>query len=360
MKKTLAGLSLLVLVCALGYLLAWPVPVQPASWKPPPLRGYTGAHAANQKLGRLHHISLKGESGPEHVTIGRDGKVYASVASGNILRMNPDGGGLEAFAKPGGRILGFDFDAAGNLIGADVERGLVSVAPDGKVTVLADKVDGDPIRFADAVTIARNGRMYFSDATTRFSAKELGVDEASLLEILEGGATGRIVEYDPATKKTRVVARGFSFANGVALSADEQSLFVADTGRFRIWKLPLAGNAMPQVLLENLPGYPDNLVRGTGGKLWVGLVKPRNAEADGLGDKPFLRKVVMRLPRPMWPIPKNYGHVVAFTEDGKIVDDLQDPSGAYPDTTGVTETADRLYITSLHGRTLAWLPKAKP
>ena len=40
----------------------------------------------------------------------------------------------------------------------------------------------------------------------------------------------------------------------------------------------------------------------------------------------------------------------------KLVD-LQDPGGAYPETTGVTETSDRLYIQSLHAKELGWLPK---
>jgi len=58
-------------------------------------------------------------------------------------------------------------------------------------------------------------------------------------------------------------------------------------------------------------------------------------------------------------VPKAYGHVIAFTEDGQIVADLQDPSGAYPETTAVTETADRLYVQSLHARGLGWLDKKK-
>ena len=54
--------------------------------------------------------------------------------------------------------------------------------------------------------------------------------------------------------------------------------------------------------------------------------------------------------------PPAYGHVVAFTEDGGVVADLQDPAGAYAETTGVTETPERLYIQSLHADTLGWLP----
>ena len=101
-------------------------------------------------------------------------------------------------------------------------------------------------------------------------------------------------------------------------------------------------------MLDNLPGYPDNLMRGLNGKIWLGLAAPRSPDADKLAEKPFLRSIVMRLPRALWPVPKAYGHVMAFTEDGYIASDLQDPSGAYPETTGVTETADRLYVQSLH------------
>jgi hypothetical protein len=71
-----------------------------------------------------------------------------------------------------------------------------------------------------------------------------------------------------------------------------------------------------------------------------------------------MRKLIMRLPRAMWPLPKVYGHVFAFNEDGKVVVDMQDPAGAYPETTGATETADRLYVHSLHMRTVGWMRRS--
>ena len=116
-------------------------------------------------------------------------------------------------------------------------------------------------------------------------------------------------------------------------------------------------NPLAIKLLDNLPGYPDNLMRGLNGKIWLGFAKPRNPTIDGLANKPFLRQLTLRLPRALWPIPKAYGHVIAFTEDGKIIADMQDPSGQYPETTAVTETADRLYIQSLHAKGLGWLAK---
>ena len=365
MKKVALGLGMLLLAL-MAYLALWPVPIQPVSWKAPAAPGYVGPHAANQKLAGLKMIDLGGEEGPEHVVLARDGKLYTTVLSGNILRMNPDGSGREVFANTGGRVLGFDFDAAGNLIAADAIKGLLSISPDRKITVLADQVGGDPIRYADAVVVARNGKMYLSDASTRFApARWGGTFEASVLDIIEQSSTGRILEYDPATRGTRVVAKGLSFANGVALSADEKDLFVAETGKYRVWKIPTEardldiaqGGAPARLLLDNLPGYPDNLMRGLDGKIWMGLTKPRSPVVDGMAEKPFLRAMTLRLPRALWPVPKAYGHVMAFTEDGKIVADLQDPSGAYPETTAVTETADRLYVQSLHAKGLGWLDK---
>src|SRR5450830_447494 len=365
MKKIVLTIVAILFLLA-AYLTLWPVPIEPVSWNAPMPPGYTGAHAVNTKLANLKMISLGKEEGPEHIAIGKDGKLYTTVASGNILRMNPDGSTQEVFVNTGGRVLGFDFDAAGNMVAADSVKGLLSISPDKKITVLTDKVDAEPILYADAVIVAGNGKMYVSDASARFApAKWGGTFEASILDILEQASTGRILEYDPATRATRIVAKGLSFANGVALSQDEQTLFVNETGKYRVWKIAVTASNLddsqpsPQasVLFDNLPGYPDNLMRGLDGKIWLGFAKPRNPTIDKLATQPFMRKLTLRLPRAMWPIPKAYGHVIAFTEDGKVVADLQDPSGAYPETTAVTETADRLFIQSLHAKGLGCIPK---
>ena len=365
MRKVAMALGSGVVLLA-AYLSLWPVPIEPVSWSAPVAPGYVGPHAVNNKLAGLNMISLGTEEGPEHVVVAKDGKLYTTVKSGNILRMKPDGSAQEVFVNTGGRVLGFDFDALGNLIAADAVKGLLSISPDRKISVLADKVGNDPIKYANAIVVATNGKMYFSDASTRFApAAWGGTFEASVLDILEQSSSGRILEYDPATRTTRIVARGLSFANGVALSRDEQSLFVNETGKYRIWTIRTSASQLDvsqpsplaRVLFDNLPGYPDNLMRGLEGRIWLGFAKPRNPTIDKLATRPFLRKLTLRLPRALWPIPEAYGHVIAFTEDGKVVADMQDPTGAYPETTAVTETRDRLYIQSLHAKGLGWMAK---
>ncbi|MES2164610.1 MAG: SMP-30/gluconolactonase/LRE family protein [Pseudomonadota bacterium] len=362
--KKIAKVSMIAALLVAAYLGLWPVPIVPVSWTAPTPPGYTGIHAVNQRLAGAQQIVLGGEVGPEHVLLGPDGKLYTGVASGKILRMNADGSALETYADTGGRPLGLDFDRTGRLIVADAVKGLLSVAPDRSVSVLADHVGSETIRFADGVAVAANGKIYFSDASQRFAPVRRDTMEAAMLDVLEQSSTGRVLEYDPASKATRVVAGGLSFSNGVLLSADQRWLYVSESGKYRVWKIAVdaagldvrVASPQAQVLLDNLPGYPDNLVRGAEGRIWLGLSGPRN-DLDKMADKPSLRKLMLRLPRALWPEPKPYGHVLAFTEDGRIVADLQDPSGASPVTTGVTETAGRLYIHNVGAGGIGWLQR---
>lgn len=326
LRKAFGVLFVGVVIIAL-YLAFSPVPIDPVGWEAPKDAGYAGPHAVNTRLSNLRQLSLGAESGPEHVVLAADGFLHVAVAQGKILRMKPDGSAMEVWANTGGRVLGFDFNQHGDMIAADSRRGLLLIEARGnasserRITVLADKVriDGadDPIRFADAVVVAPDGKIYFTDASRRFGAARWGEFDASILDILERSATGRVLVYDPVGKGVEVVATGLSFANGLALSADGRSLFVAETGKYRIWKLARtvrhlhlmepesvaksSGDAV--VVIANLPGYPDNLMRGKNGRIWVGLAKPRSTSADNLASKPFMTKLAVRLPRALWPVP---------------------------------------------------------
>jgi sugar lactone lactonase YvrE len=352
-----AGLLLLGL---LAYLFLWPVPIEPVAWQAPAFQGYSGPHATNDRLGALRLVSIAPEVGPEHIDFGPDGRLYTGVLSGAILRMNPDGTGVETVVNTGGRPLGFDFAADGTLVVADALRGLLRVGADGTVEVLADEIDGDPIRYADAVVIANDGLIYFTDASRRFPPARFGTFDASVLDILEHSCTGRVLVFDPRSATTSLLVGGMCFPNGVALSADGRSLFIAETGEYRIWRVDAAvrdldgpgalvsGDARAQVIASNLPGFPDNLTRSDDGRLWTGLTKPRSDAIDGMASKPWLRALTLRLPKSLWPVPPSYGHIVAFDEAGRVVADLQDPTGKLEETSGVTEHGGKLYVHSLH------------
>lgn len=378
--RLLSALALAALLLAAAYLLAWPVPVDPVVWQPPPAPGYQGPHAVNVRLATLQHLPLAGDVGPEHIVVREEGGktwVWAAVADpdgrrGRIVRMDTEGKGREIVFDGGGRPLGFDFDAEGSLIVADPMWGdhgaLLRIKGRGagaRAEPITDNVAGDPLRYVDAVAVADDGRIYFTDASRRFGARAWGgTFNASVLDILEQRCSGRLLVWEPASRRARVMMNGLCFANGVVLSADQRHVLLAETGAYRIWKLSVdahgldaatartAAGGAAQVLLENLPGFPDNLMRGAGGRIWTGLTKPRSAFADNQAGRPWLRAMALRLPKSLWPVPPAYGHVIAFDEQGRVLHDLQDPSGSYPETSGVTEHAGRLYIQSLHAPTL--------
>ncbi|MBC8391049.1 MAG: hypothetical protein H8E17_00565 [Deltaproteobacteria bacterium] len=59
-----------------------------------------------------------------------------------------------------------------------------------------------------------------------------------------------------------------------------------------------------------------------------------------MAGKPFMRKVIQRMPAFMRPKTVAYGHIIAIDDKGNIREDLQDPDGSYPLNTSVTETKD--------------------
>jgi len=353
MKKFLQSTALIV-EAVLIYLAIWPVDIKPVAWNAPIDQGYVGDFAPNQDLAGLDLIDIGEIHGPEDVASQIiDGRLYLFVSSqdGLIRKIDAQTQTVETLADTGGVPLGFEFDGAGNLILADAFKGLLSIAPDGEVTTLTNEADGLPILYADDLDIAPDGVIYFSDASTKFGAEWAGETmKGSLYEIMEHSRNGRVLAYDPSTSETTTVMTGLSFSNGIAMGPDGESILVIETGEYRIHRYWVSGpqKGESEIIIDNLPGFPDNINRAPDGNYYVGLVSKRSAFLDKNSAKPFWRKVAWRLPEFMRPKAVNYGMVIHMTADGKVLQTWQDPSGAYPATTGAHAPGDGwLYISSL-------------
>ncbi len=361
LKKILWALIVIIALIVL-YFIAWPVPVEPVAWEAPPDPGYTGAFAVNDRLKGVETLPIAGNHGPEDIAIDAQGRIYAATHEGHIVRVNADGSDPENWVDTKGRPLGIDFDSKGHLIVADAFQGLLSIAPDGTITELAKEADGIPIHYADDVDVAADGKIYFSDASTKFGAKEWGgTYEASLLDINEHGGHGRLLVYDPATGTTTTLLDGLNFANGVAVSHDQNAVLVNETGSYRVIRFWIEGpkKGTSETLIGALPSFPDNISAGEDGRYWVAFVSPRNPLIDKLSGKPFMRKVIQRMPAFLRPKAVPYGHIMAIDDKGNVLADLQDPDGIYPINTSVTETEEYLYVGSLVAPVMARLKKAK-
>lgn len=349
MKKVI--LSSAVILALLGsYLFFWPVAIDPISWDSPPDKGYVGDYAPNTDLANLERLSIGGLHGPEDVVM-YERKIYVSSQSGKILEIDPSNNTHREYADTQGSALGMEMDSHGNLIIADAFRGLLSVSPEGIVTTLTNEVDGTPISYADDLDIDADGVIYFSDASTKFGAEAIGTTlGASLLEIMEHRGTGRLLAYDPSTKRTWVVKDSYVFSNGVALTK-EGDILVNETGTYQVHRVSPGGNS--RVIMDNLPGFPDNINRGPkledGRETFLlGLISQRSKWLDNNSANPAARKIAMRLPAFMRPKSVSYGLIVQIDNEGNVIKTWQDPSGNYPDATGAIITDDGyMYVSSL-------------
>jgi sugar lactone lactonase YvrE len=333
-----------LLPAALLFLLLSPSPIDPAAYTPSPPPALEGVLAPNEAL-RATELLAQGEiTGPEDIAVDSVGRIYGACEDGRIVRLVPEGTGLrlETFAHTGGRPLGLHFDQQGNLLTADRDRGLLSIDPSGKITVLSTSALGVPFAFADDLDIASDERIYFSDASSRHSDY--------LHDLLEAKPWGRLLRYDPASGKTEELLGGLYFANGVALSQKEDFVLVNETYRYRIrryWlKGPKVGTA--DIFLDNLPGFPDGVSSNRRGTFWVALFTVRNPRADALHPRPFVKRQLAKMPKALWPQPAPYGLVLAVDEEGHILRSLQDPGGEMvPQVTSAEEVDDMLYLGNL-------------
>lgn len=283
--------------------------------------------------------------GPEDVAVAPDGRVYTGLADGRLFRVAP--GGAVVVADTGGRPLGIEVDGDGELVVCDAERGLLRVHPDsGRVeTLLAagTPVGGAPLRLCNNAALATDGTVYFTDSSQRFALEHWKAD------LIEHSGTGRLLCRRP-DGRTEVVLTGLHFANGVALSPDESYVVVAETGAYRLTRRWLTGTRAGRVdrLVENLPGFPDNLSRGDDGLIWIAMASPRNALLDLLAPRaPALRRALWALPARLQPDPVDTVWVQAVDAEGRLVHDLQSTVPGFSMVTGVRAHAGTVWLGSL-------------
>lgn len=342
MKWLMAGL--LVLFILLGGFLLVPAPIDAKAWQPPTPKPMTGLLAANEHL-RQAELLAKGQVyGPEDTAVNSEGVVFAGTQDGYIVRVFPDGR-VENWLSTEGRPLGMVFDQEGNLIVADAWKGLLSITPKGDITLLTNEAEGTPFRFTDDVDIAADGEIYFTDASSRFHQPDYQLD------LLEMRPHGRFMRYSPKTGETEVLLSDLNFANGVAVAPDGDSVLINETWKYRILRYwingPKAGQS--EVFADNLPGFPDNLSVDNKGRFWVAFPTLRNAKIDKLHPTPWLKNLVAKLPQSLQPAPEEYGLVVAFDANGKVITSLHDTQGTHlQEITSVKPREGHLYFGSLH------------
>src|SRR6476659_157291 len=251
--------------------------------------------------------------GAEDVVVDADGWVWTGTEDGAVFRVRPDGARIDRVGHTGGRPLGLELLPDGRLLVADADRGLLALDPyDGGIESLVTSVNGRRMRFCNNAAVAANGDIWFSDSSTVYGIAHWKKD------FTEDTRTGRLL-VRRVTGLVEVVLKGLAFANGVALSADESYVAVAETGARTVVRHWLTGPRAGQrdLLAEDLPGYPDNISRGSDGLVWVTIASPTDRLVGRLNrSQMVLRRQATRIPDVLQPQPKRTARVQAYDDAG--------------------------------------------
>lgn len=313
-------------------------------------------YAANNKLGDIQLIGLGKVESPEDVILDDEDNLYCGTRHGDIMVFRPpDYRRMELFAHVGGQPLGMAFDKRGSLLVCVGGMGLYQVTREGNVEKVTDEtnrslfsvIDDSRLKLADDLDIAPDGRVFFSEATRRYEMAQWPIDS------LEGRGNGRIICYDPRSGKTHTAARNLVFPNGVCMAPDGQSLLFAESWACRISRYWFDGpdKGKCEVVIPDLPGYPDNINRASDGNYWIALMGMRAPSFDlAMRSPQFRRRMIKRLAQDEWLSPNlNIGCVIKCTEHGEVLESLWDYSGEnHPMITSMREHRGYLYLGGIH------------
>jgi len=282
-------------------------------------------------------------AGAEDVLVDRTGGVWTGTDDGSVFRLDPDTGSVDCIGTTEGRPLGLELYGDRILV-CDAHQGLLAMDHKGRVETLVHEVEGREMAFCNNAAVASNGDVWFSDSSTEYSIEDWKAD------FVENTRTGRLLCLR-ANGDLEVALTGLAFANGVALAADESWVAVAETGRRTVVRLWLRGERAGQreFLVEDLPGYPDNIALGSDGLVWVTIASPTDPLVEFLQQRAPLpvRKVVTRIPDALQPKPKRTARVQAYDGSGRLAHDIDADASGFHMVTGVREHEGRVWFGSL-------------
>ena len=289
--------------------------------------------------------------GAEDVVLDKSGRALVGLDDGSIVAVDLDTGRSTVLARTGGRPLGLELHPDETLIVCDAHRGLLRVDIDtGAITTLVDVVEDVPLRFCSNATTTPDGTIWFTQSSTRYDL------EHYFGALLEHRPSGRLLRRAP-DGTIAVVLDNLYFANGIAMTGDASAVIYAETAAARLSRYDIDTGAVSTVL-DNLPGYPDNVSVAPDGLLWVALTNPRSLLLEKLATSPpLLRRALWRIPQTIMPAGTATTWVMAVTEDGEVRVDLQQSRTDFHMVTGVAASTDTLVLASLRHGHLLVLPK---
>ncbi|MGI4835409.1 MAG: SMP-30/gluconolactonase/LRE family protein [Janthinobacterium lividum] len=177
------------------------------------------------------HLVAKEFAFTEGPAVDKAGNVFFTDQPNDKIYKYDTSGKLTVFLTPAGRANGLYFDKQGNLIAcADAQNQLWRISPQGKVTVLADRVDGRLPNGPNDVWVSPRGGLYFTDPYYKRDYWPTGHP---------GPAPQNVYYLAPGSHQPVAVETTLTQPNGLIGSPDGRTLYVADIGAGKTYRYRL-------------------------------------------------------------------------------------------------------------------------
>lgn len=282
--------------------------------------------------------------GPEDLAFDPESRlIYTGCADGWVKRVTVNDSVVEDWVNTGGRPLGLVLGFNNELIVADAFKGLLNISGDGKVELMTDEVEGRKLKFADGVDIAKDGIIYFTEASYKYNLSEF------IWDVFEGKPHGSLMSFDPTTKQTKVLVRDLYFPNGVQVSPDQQSVIFCETVMRRCKRYIREGEneGSVEIFVDNLVGIPDNIRYDGEGHFWIAFSTSVKPYWDIALRYPLIRKGLAIATRYIGrPQMEKNGGLLEIDLEGKPIAHYYDPRISM--ISGGIKIGNYIYVGFLH------------
>lgn len=204
--------------------------------------------------------------GPVYVASGRF-LLFNDIPEDRTLRWDECTGVVGVFRSPSHHANGMTLDQQGRLVICEQSgRRVTRTEHDGSTTVLAERWEGKRLNSPNDAVVDRGGVVWFTDPPYGIISDYEGERADS-----EIGAC-HVYRVDPADGRVVLVADDFDRPNGLAFSADERRLFIADTrgGHIRVFDVDDDRNLTnSRVFAEISVGNPDGFRLDEDERVWA-------------------------------------------------------------------------------------------
>jgi len=176
--------------------------------------------------------------GPAYFPAGRY-LVFSDIPNNRLMKWDETTGAVGVLQHDASYANGHTVDRQGRLISCEQgPRRVTRTEHDGSITVLADRFGAGRLNSPNDVVEHSDGSIWFTDPSYGIDSDYEGI--AAPPE--QSGC--HVYRIDPTSRQVTIVADDFERPNGLAFSADESTLFIADTRRKHIRRFVVDGEAL--------------------------------------------------------------------------------------------------------------------